>query len=338
MTSRERVQRTLKFQNPDRPPRELWALPGVGQFRRAELDALQARFEWDFTGPRGEYGRSERARGDYLSVAPTVDEWGVTWVRGEPGVVGEVRQAILADDAEIGRYRLPWELLDNATFVTANAEPSSSDKFVRAGTQARPFERLQFLRGSERLLADLAYGTPAVMGLLGQLHEFFVREMEMWAGTTVDGVSFMDDWGAQNSLLISPAMWRQIFKPLYADYCRIMHRAGKSVFFHSDGHIADIIPDLIEIGVDAVNSQLFCMDIEQLAATHKGHITFWGEMDRQHILPFGSADDVRDAVRRVRRALDDGRGGVIAQCEWGLRDPAANVAAVYETWDEPRPA
>jgi hypothetical protein len=314
-------------------------LPGVGKFRRAEYDALVARFEWDFAGPAGGHGPSERARGDYLSCEPTVDEWGVVWVRGEPGVNGEVRDAILADDAAIARYRLPWELLDKATFPKMAAELPSPDhnKFIKAGTHVRPFERLQFLRGSEQLLADLAYGTPAVMNLLRQLHEFFVREMEMWAATAVDGVSFMDDWGAQNALLISPAMWRQIFKPLYAEYCRILRKAGKSVFFHSDGYIADILPDLIEIGVDAVNSQLFCMDIEQLAARHKGKITFWGEMDRQHILPFGSVADVRAAVRRVRRALDDGRGGVIAQCEWGIRDPAENVAAVYETWDEPRP-
>ena len=207
MTSRERVQRTLRFQSPDRPPRELWALGRVARSRRAEYDALVARFEWDFAGPRGGHGPSERVRGNDHSTAPNVDEWGVVWVRGEPGVAGEVKEPILADDSAIGRYRLPWELLDKdkATFPTLDAEPPSPDhfKFVKAGTHTRPFERLQFLRGSEQTLADLAYGTPAVMGLLDRLHEFFVREMEMWAATAVDGVSFMDDWGSQNALLIS---------------------------------------------------------------------------------------------------------------------------------------
>jgi uroporphyrinogen decarboxylase len=64
-------------------------------------------------------------------------------------------------------------------------------------------------------------------------------------------------------------------------------------------------------------------------------VTFWGEIDRQRIMPFGSPGDVRGAVRRVRSALDDGRGGVIAQCEWGVRDPFENVAAVFDEWARP---
>jgi uroporphyrinogen decarboxylase len=114
--------------------------------------------------------------------------------------------------------------------------------------------------------------------------------------------------------------------------------AGKHVFFHSDGMIADIIPDLVEIGVSALNSQLFCMDIEEIGRRFKGRITFWGEIDRQHVLPFGTPDQARAAVRRVRAALDDGTGGVIAQCEWGLRDPFENIAAVFEEWSVPRAA
>jgi uroporphyrinogen decarboxylase len=106
------------------------------------------------------------------------------------------------------------------------------------------------------------------------------------------------------------------------------------VFFHSDGHIAAIYGDLIEIGVNALNSQLFCMDIEDLARKYKGQITFWGEIDRQHVMPFGTTDDVRNAVRRVRNALDDGTGGVIAQCEWGKDNSKENVEAVFKEWWE----
>jgi hypothetical protein len=74
------------------------------------------------------------------------------------------------------------------------------------------------------------------------------------------------------------------------------------------------------------------MDIEELGAEFGGKITFWGEIDRQQVLPFGTAEDVRAAVRRVRKALDKGKGGVIAQCEWGMNTPAENIAAVYEEW------
>ncbi len=86
--------------------------------------------------------------------------------------------------------------------------------------------------------------------------------------------------------------------------------------------------------VDALNSQLFCMDIEALGRLYKGQITFWGELDRQQVLVFGSTEDVHKAVQRVRTALDDGAGGVIAQCEWGLNVPYANIQAVFDAWLE----
>ncbi|MBA4387119.1 MAG: methyltransferase [Verrucomicrobia bacterium] len=334
MTNRERVVRALKFQDPDRAPRELWALPGIGKFRKDELDQMNKQFQNDFAGTGGSYGPSERARGNCNTVGDYTDEWGVIWTNAEPGVVGEIKKPILADDAAIAKYKLPWELLDKADLSGVEPWCAKTPKFVKAGTHARPFERLQFLRGTENVMVDLAYGTASVMKLLAQLHEFYVREMEMWAKTPVDGVSFMDDWGSQNSLLISPAMWREIFKPLYAEYCRILHKAGKFTFFHSDGNIEAIYPDLIEIGIDAVNSQLFCMDIEELGRQYRGKITFWGEIDRQHLLPFGTPEQVKQGVRRVRRALDNGHGGVIAECEWGIKDPAANIAAVFEAWLE----
>ncbi|MGC9396986.1 MAG: uroporphyrinogen decarboxylase family protein, partial [Anaerolineae bacterium] len=206
--------------------------------------------------------------------------------------------------------------------------------FILAGTTVRPFERMQFIRGSEKLYVDLAYGTAELFTLRDMLHEFFLRELELWIATDVDAISFMDDWGAQNRLLISPEMWRELFKPLYADYVNLIHSAGKFAFMHSDGHIAAIYPDLIEIGVDALNSQLFCMDIEALGQAYRGKITFWGEIDRQSLLPFGTPDDVKAGVHRVRRALDDGSGGVIAQCEWGNDVPMENVEAVFEAWLE----
>ena len=76
------------------------------------------------------------------------------------------------------------------------------------------------------------------------------------------------------------------------------------------------------------------MDIEEIGRRFKSQITFWGEIDRQNILPFGSTGDVRAAVRRVRAALDDGSGGVFAQCEWGNVVSAQNVTTVFETWLE----
>ncbi len=335
MTGRERVVKALRFDNPDRAPRDLWALPGVPKYRAEEYQQVLDEFPADFAHPGESYGTAERARPLQGATGTYVDNWGCVWTVAEPGVAGEVKEPPIRSWSDLAHYQPPWEILDGADFSGVNQICAQSDCFVRAGTETRPFERLQFLRGSEQLFMDLAYGDSELFELRDMLHDFFCREMRMWAGTDVDGIQFMDDWGAQNSLLISPDLWRSFFKPLYRDYVDIIHGAGKLAFFHSDGHIEAIYPDLVELGIDAVNSQLFCMDIEKLAEDFRGKITFWGEIDRQYLLSFGTENEVREGVRRVRRAMDNGRGGVIAQCEWGIRDPMANVRAVFDEWRKP---
>ncbi len=334
MTSRERVRKTLTHEPVDRVPRNLWALPGVTMYRKQEFDALRARFPDDFTGPTCSYGAGRRCQGTPNEVGSYRDAWGSVWSVGEPGVIGEVKQYPLADWSALDHYRAPWELLDEADLSQVDASCRATDKFVIVGTETRPFERMQFLRGTENLLMDLAMQEKEVFQLRDMLHGFSLREMKLWADTAVDAVSFMDDWGTQLALIISPDLWRSFFKPMYKEYCDILHKQGKFVFFHSDGNIQSIYPDLIEVGIDAVNSQLFCMDIDYLGAAYAGRVTFWGEICRQHILPFGTPEDVRRAVDRVAQTLmPNGRTGVIAQCEWGTKDPTENIAAVFETWD-----
>ena len=143
-----------------------------------------------------------------------------------------------------------------------------------------------------------------------------------WGGATIE------NW-------MSPDGLRQVdeLKPLYRDYIAVAHRYGKKAFMHSDGNIAAIYPDLVEIGLDAVNSQLFCMDIEKLGREYAGKITFWGEIDRQYLLPFGARAEIIAAVTRVKQALYC-HGGVIAQCAFDVGAKPENVMQVFETWEK----
>jgi hypothetical protein len=358
LTSRERVRRTLEFEGPDRAPRDLWALGTVLNQKTADLDAVLARFPGDISSAPVVWGKGQRAKilsaaGDDRGDAPPVqvgagkelrhqiaaaclvgryvDEWGSVWEVLEPGLVGEVVEPALAEWSALASYTLPYEILAGLDVAPSLAFYEETDEFVVAHSTVQPFQRLMFLRGFENLMLDLGYRIKELLTLLEQIHAYYVQELELLVAVAADAIMFKDDWGSETSLLISPEQWRQMFKPLYADYSRIIHEAGKFVFYHSDGYIADIYPDLIEVGVDAINSQLFCMDIEEVAAQHKGAVTFWGEIDRR-MLAFGTPDDVRAAVGRVRRALDDGRGGVIAQLEWGNDTPRENVEAAFEAW------
>ena len=305
-------------------------------FRREELKRLLNEYPKDFATPKYSYGKPLYRDGVPGEVGFWIDEWDCKWRVGEPGVIGEVVDPPLSDWKALTSFNPPWAFLKEADFSMVNKSCWESSCFVYARSTIMPFQRMQFLRGTENLFYDLGYGVKEVYLLRDILHEFYMEEMMMWVKTDIDGIVFLDDFGAQNSMLISPDLFREIFKPLYKEYCDLAHRHNKYVFFHSDGFIEDIYPDLIEVGIDAINSQIFCMDMERLGRDFKGKVIFWGEMDRQRLLPFGTRQEIRNAVQRVRRALETDDGGVIAMCSWGLMDPYENVQTFYEEWSRSR--
>jgi uroporphyrinogen decarboxylase len=332
MTSREIVRKTLAFDHPPRVPRQLWLLPwAMGRYPE-ELAGIQKRFPDDLINAPPFYRETLRVQGDEYTPGIFVDEWGCRFENRQKGLIGEVKEPLINDWSELDKVRIPRERL-SVDVGRVNEFCRSREAFFLSKWCARPFEQLQFIRRSDNLYLDLADRPPELFRLLKRMHAFYCEEMELWAETEVDALVFSDDWGAQHSLLISPGLWREIFKPLYREYVAIAHRRSKYAFMHSDGFIADIIPDLIEIGLDALNSQLFCMDIEGLGARFRGRITFWGEVDRQHLLAQGTEDEIAAAVRRVKLALWE-YGGAIAQCEFGAGAKPENVAAVFEAWDK----
>jgi hypothetical protein len=330
-TSRELVHQTLDFRGPTRAPRHLWHLPWAQMTFPREFDAILRDFPPDINMANGRLRQPPPTRGDAYEVGQYVDEWGCTFHNLHRGVIGEVRTPLITDwDADASKVVFPtgWLTIDRDA---VNRDCAASDQFQVAGIVPRPFERLQFLRTSEELYMDLADPPDSMLAFLKRLHEFYCQLFEAWCRTDIDAIFFMDDWGSQNALLINPALWREMFKPLYADYIGIAHAAGKKAFMHSDGHLLAILPDLVEIGLDALNSQIFCMGAENMAP-YAGKITFWGEIDRQYLLARGSTQEVAAAVREVHHHLWR-NGGCIAQCEFGAGAKPENVRAVFETWD-----
>jgi uroporphyrinogen decarboxylase len=331
MTSRELVIDTLEFRSPERIPRQLWVLPWAERVWPAELAAIRKKYPDDIVQSPGFLTEPLKTSGDEYEPGVYVDEWGCRFESRQAGIIGEVKEPRIAAWSDLDGLRLPEERL-SVDVRKVDDFCAASGAFVHARTVVRPFELLQFLRGPENLYVDLAERPDGLFRLIEKVHRFFLEELELWASTDVHALFFADDWGSQNSLLISPVLWRELFKPLYRDYAEIAHRHGKYIFMHSDGHIAAIYPDIVEIGVDALNSQLFCMDVKELGRRFAGRITFWGEVDRQRLLPYGSPADVAAAVRVAKEALFR-NGGVIAQCEFGIGARPENVAAVFETWD-----
>jgi hypothetical protein len=338
MTPRELVAKTLEFANTGgRVPRDLWTLPWAYHHHGAELEAILRDYPCDIvTVPASHkiYAKQPNIIGDVYEEGEFLDEWGVKFTNIQRGVHGEVKAPIVkADDEDwedLSAVHIPEELLTLDT-AKVNEFCASTDQFVLSGDLARPFERMQFLRGSENFYCDLGTENQGMLKMLGKVHEFYCRLCELWCkNTNVDGFFAMDDWGSQNSLLINPAAWVKYFKPLYRDYVAIAHKYGKKMFFHSDGFTLDIITHLIELGYDAVNLQIFCIGIKNIAQ-FKGKITFWGEVDRQHLLPHGTPGQIDEAISGVYKTIWS-NGGAIAQCEFGAGARPENVRQVFASW------
>lgn len=338
-TSREIVERCLEFSFPERLPRQLWVLPWAQSHFPDALEAINRRFPGDFAGSDYLYPPSIVQKGDPYARGVYVDEWGCVFHNLQDGMIGEVHQPILEDFSEWKSIQPPYEQLPatrkqiQSMYDSIARSREKSDKFIMSGCCPRPWERYQFIRGSENALLDILMPERGFSALLKKIHDFYLKEMELWARSDVDAVSFMDDWGTQTQLLIDPSVWREVFKPLYREYCELANAYGRYVFMHSDGFIQDILPDLIEIGVHALNAQLFVMDLAWLEQTVRGRITFWGEMDRQHVLTSRNPQVGREAVRKLARHLYDPSGGIIAQLEFGPGAWPETVMAVFEEWE-----
>ena len=330
MTSRELVTRSLECNRPARIPRLMGLLPWATTHYGAEVKRIQERFPDDIVGCPY-FCKPVPGSGDPYGLGTYVDEWGCTFVNCQAGIIGEVKTPLVKTWDDLPLVKAPLNALTVDKSQVADF-CKQTDRFVMAPCCPRPFERLQFLRGTENVMLDLALRQPELQVLLQQIHQFYLKEVELWSRTDVDGIMFMDDWGSQQSLLISPILWREMFKPLYQEYIRIAQAAGKKVLMHSDGYIMDIIPDLIELGLDALNAQVFCMDLEALGSRFREQITFWGEIDRQQLLPHGSRQQIRAAVQQFNACLYH-QGGVIAQLEFGPSANPDNVYTAFEAWD-----
>ena len=339
MTGRERVLRALNFEPTDRVPMDIWVLPAARLAHGEAFAQLQKRYEdridiMSFVGPF-DHGFTP----EYYTVVTFTDPWGSVWRNLQPGVVGEVKQPVFADYEAMRGYVSPkaeflrqWEQHKPALEQQLR-EARKTGKFLIGGWVS-VFERLQFLRGTEDLYCDIALEEPELFGLIELVMDYLRAYVDAWAQMDVDAIPFGDDWGTQISLLISPVTWVKLFQPLYQELFDRIHAAGKKVFFHSDGYIFDLYPHFIEMGVDAINSQLWCMGVEKVAEQFAGKITFWGEISRQNTLPNGTPEDVKASARKMMQLLRVNGGGLIGQSEMYRDVPLANVQAFYEAWDE----
>ena len=209
----------------------------------------------------------------------------------------------------------------------------NTDSYILVYIYGSHFEKAYFARGIENFLADLAGDKEYAKSLLDMIiRKNMVMIENILTYPEIDGILLGSDWGSQQSLLMSPEVWRELIAPGELKEYELIKQSGKDVWIHSCGNIEQVIPDLIDMGVDVINPvQPEAMDIYNLKSKYGSKITFFGGISTQQTLPYGTPDEVRAETEKVVSFMRKG-GGYIASPSQCLQEdvPIENIVALFE--------
>jgi hypothetical protein len=326
--------RAIELGGPDRPPISHAILPATQYKYGAALqeitDSVPEDFGWSFLPDLAPAELPALYRG-----GRNRDEFGTLWDVPLAGLLGIPCEWPLADWGAYAGFRWPdFTAGPPSGRLYSGHMAGRSDDYYARGAWITFFEQMQQLRGMENLMMDLAEGSPEVYRLRDDLLDFNLRYIDKWLAVGYDGLHFADDWGDQRGLLISPRTWRSFFKPVYRQMFQKVTSAGLHVHFHTDGNIAEIIPDLIELGVRVLNCQAYIIGLDFLKKNFAGSVCFRTDLDRQKIVPFASPAEVKRHIFDVFDHLGTAKGGIIACGEISPDTPLENIRAMYEAFVE----
>jgi uroporphyrinogen decarboxylase len=269
-----------------------------------------------------------------------VNEFGMKMRQGP--LYMEVIEAPLANVSsvdEVRRFSFP-DPLAAGRFEGAETDIAhfKEDYFVIGDLELTMFEMAWHMVGLEKFMMDMSLGEPYVGALLDRVLEFSAGVGRRLVELGVDGVWTGDDFGSQMGMMISPRMWREIFKPRFAELFAELKAANPEVLvmYHSDGAIAPILDDLVEIGMDVFNPvqpNVPGHEPEALKARLGDRLSFWGAIDQQHLLPNGTPDEIERDVARKIESLGAGGGYMcspahIIQADTSIENVEAFIRAV----------
>jgi hypothetical protein len=195
------------------------------------------------------------------------------------------------------------------------------------------YMRLYYLRGFENFMLDVAAKDPRLDELIEKVLHFNMRLVEKWIEIGVEYIDFRDDLGFQTSLPINPKAWRRYLKPCFAQMFGLCREHDVYVGLHTDGYILDIIPDLIECGVQLLNPQVRPNTIESLAEYCKGKVALKLDLDRQ-LFPFATGQQLRDHIHQVVDVLAQPEGGLMLYAECSRDVPLENIDTICATLED----
>ena len=357
LSHRERVQTALAKERPDRCPMQISFTPEFADRLRKE----HARGEGPTHNPHGggnTYALETWLEEDmiltsvgwansyYLADEDYKDEWGVGWglkPYETPFGTGKYTEIVghpLASDDAITRYTPPDptrpELYEEPKRVV---ERFGGEYWIVGVAVTTIFECAWALRGLDQLLVDFHLDPDLAHTVLDIPYRYHKEVAKRLTRAGVDMLWFGDDIGTQKAMLFSPDTWRTFLKPRLADIISEVRaiNPGIKIAYHSDGVIDPVIPELIEIGIDVLNPiQPASMDPARLAREYGDKLCFWGTIDEQYTLPFGTPEEVRAEVRSRLKEVGKNGGLILGPTHhvqldtplenfWAMRDTIVNT-------------
>lgn len=352
MSHKERVAAALDHRETDRVPLQVSFTPEFADRLAAELN-----LEDEHHNPHGggnSYTLELATHQDmlltsvgwancyYNDAERYTDEWGIGW-KSAPyetpfgtGRYTEVCTHPLAEDAAVSSYTPPDpdrpELYREAETLV---KQYGKEYWIVGVAVTTIFETAWALRGLEQLMMDFILDPDIAHAILDIPWKYHLRAAKKLARLGVDMIWLGDDVGSQHAMMISPDTWRTFLKPRMAETISELKSINPEikVAYHSDGMIQPIIPELIDIGLDVLNPvQPLSMDPAELKRAYGDRLSFWGTIDEQHTLPYGSPDDVRAEVQQRLETVGKGGGLIIGPTHHVQLDtPMENFNALIES-------
>ncbi|MBI2843947.1 MAG: hypothetical protein HYX78_11160 [Armatimonadetes bacterium] len=317
MTAKEVTKRAISFKGPLRIPIENLSSPDESDI--VLVGSAPKYWEWHEVSPGAE---------------ECFDENGCRRRRFGHSGIGEVASAPVQNWNDLESFVFP-PLPDSWRMDTESQVQLYSDKYVMGDLGVALYSTVD-LRGMDTFLYDTVLEPEKLMTLIDIVLERKLAQIKDYARMGgVDAVAWYDDWGIQDRLLISPCTWRSLFKSGYAAMVEEAHKHGLHAYWHCCGYIWDIVPDMVEIGVDVVNlDQPSLMGIDNLGRSFGGNICFSCPVDIQATLPKGDSKLARDEARLLLDRLGSFNGGLIAKVYGGFESDLDILPEVVEAYIE----
>ena len=332
MLLRERVLAALNFVETQPLPYTLFFENGVAQ----RLDAFHGNSSWRQQVENAIAWVTIPPLGVRESFGPRyTDPFGAVW-RTDRRPYHLAKPPL--DSPDLSTYTWPTinDLWDETALRQQIGVAQERGQFIVVSTGFGLFERSWTLRGFENALTDMLLHPDFYTDLVDGILEIHLQIVERLLALPVDGILLSDDWGEQRGVIMGPRLWRKFIKPRAAQFNAAVHAGGRWAFQHCCGNVTDILPEMIESGLDVLESvQPEAMDIYALKRRFGQELRLWGGLGTQRLIPFGAPAEIQAEIARLRQELGRGGGYILAPAKPLMDEvPTENAVAVVKSFTE----